>query len=105
MLEQLCDDELYTLFQSSQPTISMTPSTRKQYDPLEELDALETPKPASKPVASTKKVSEKPIEKKSSNSGSWFGGLFSKLAPKPRNQMILPDDSNPTVIFKILHFS
>lgn len=100
MLGQLCDDELYTLFQSSQPAISMTPSMRKQYDPLEELDALETPKPASKPAASAKKASEKPVEKKPSNSGgSWFGGLFSKLAPKPRNQMILPDDSNPTVRF------
>nr|XP_033185020.1 protein transport protein Sec16A isoform X3 [Bombus vancouverensis nearcticus] len=93
-------EEQTPTLESSQPAISMTPSTRKQYDPLEELDALETPKPASKPAASAKKVSEKPVEKKPSNSGgSWFGGLFSKLAPKPRNQMILPDDSNPTIVW------
>lgn len=98
MLEQLCDDELYTLFQPLQPAISMTPSTRKQYDPLEELDALETPKSTSKSAAANKKAPEKASEKKPSNSGgSWFGGFFSKLAPKPRNQMILPDDSNPAV--------
>ncbi|XP_015433708.1 PREDICTED: protein transport protein Sec16A isoform X2 [Dufourea novaeangliae] len=83
-----------------QPAISMTPSTRKQYDPLEELDALETPKQSSRSAASNKKTSEKPTEKKSSNSGgSWFGGLFSKLAPKPKNQMILPDDNNPTIVW------
>lgn len=74
----------------------MTPSTGKQYDPLEELDALETPRPNAKTEA--KKATEKSAEKKPANSGgSWFGGLFSKLAPRPKNQMILPDDSNPTV--------
>jgi len=73
-------------------------SSGKQYDPLEELDALETPRSNAKPAMEMKK-SEKTAEKKSANStgGSWFGGLFSKLAPKPKNQMILPDDSNPTV--------
>lgn len=77
----------------------MTPSsTSKQYDPLEELDALETPRPSSKLSNETKKASEKTAEKKPVNSGgSWFGGLISKFAPKPRNQMILPDDSNPKV--------
>lgn len=80
-----------------QPTISMTPSMGKQYDPLEELDALDTPRASAK-SAEAKKTAEKATEKKTSNSGgSWFGGLFSKLAPKPKNQMILPDDSNPTV--------
>lgn len=75
----------------------MTPSMGRQYDPLEELDALETPSTA-KSAADAKKTTEKTAEKKPANSGgSWFGGLFSKLAPKPKNQMILPDDSNPTV--------
>ncbi|XP_018404062.1 PREDICTED: uncharacterized protein LOC108780757 isoform X3 [Cyphomyrmex costatus] len=87
-------------YEPAQPTISMTPSTGKQYDPLEELDALETPRPTAKSAADTKKTTEKTTEKKPSNSGgSWFGGLFSKLAPKPKNQMILPDDSNPTIVW------
>nr|XP_033327554.1 uncharacterized protein LOC117221042 isoform X5 [Megalopta genalis] len=80
------------------PAISMTPSTRKQFDPLEELDALETT--GSKQTAGAKKPPEKPTEKKPSNTGgSWIGGLFSKFAPKPKNQMILPDDSNPTIVW------
>ncbi|XP_043669319.1 protein transport protein Sec16A isoform X8 [Vespula pensylvanica] len=84
----------------TQPTISMTPSTGKQYDPLEELDALETPRQTAKSTTENKKTSEKNTEKKPPNGGSsWFGGLFSKLAPKPRNQMILPDDSNPTIVW------
>lgn len=104
MLEQTCDDQLYILFQSSvQPAISMTPSTGKQYDPLEELDALETPRTNAKSSTEIKKTTEKTTEKKPANSGgSWFGGLFSKLAPKPKNQMILPDDNNPTVRIYII---
>ncbi|XP_077272641.1 endoplasmic reticulum export factor secretory 16 isoform X2 [Temnothorax americanus] len=87
-------------YEPVQPTISMTPSTGKQYDPLEELDALETPRSSAKSAADAKKTSEKTAEKKPGNSGgSWFGGLFSKLAPKPKNQMILPDDSDPTIVW------
>lgn len=33
----------------------------------------------------------------SAGGGGWFGGIFSKLSMKPKNQMILPDDKNPTV--------
>lgn len=29
-------------------------------------------------------------------SSGWFGGIFGKFG-KPKNQMILPDDKNPTV--------
>ncbi|XP_063973420.1 uncharacterized protein LOC135160622 isoform X2 [Diachasmimorpha longicaudata] len=81
-----------------QPHISMGPSSGKQYDPLEELDAIE-PMSVKKPVEG-KKI-EKPSDKKSSSgsSGSWLGGLFSKLTPKPKNQMILPDDNNPTIVW------
>lgn len=27
----------------------------------------------------------------------WFGGIWGKLAMRPKNQMKLPDDKNPTV--------
>ncbi|XP_055588526.1 uncharacterized protein LOC129740902 isoform X2 [Uranotaenia lowii] len=32
------------------------------------------------------------------NSG-WFGGIWNKLSLKPKNQMILPDDKNPTIVW------
>ncbi|XP_048506299.1 uncharacterized protein LOC105694018 isoform X4 [Athalia rosae] len=83
-----------------QPTISMGPSKNKQYDPLAELDALDNPTQSSKLAGGSKKPVEKPSEKKNAASGSsWFGGFFSKLAPKPKNQMILPDDSDPTIVW------
>ncbi|KAL7300828.1 hypothetical protein TKK_0006389 [Trichogramma kaykai] len=86
------------------PSISMGPSSgSKQYDPLEELDQMESPKHGKSTTgqADAKKQQDKQADKnKANNSGSsWFGGLFSKLAPKPKNQMILPDDSNPTIVW------
>lgn len=36
------------------------------------------------------------ISSANSNSG-WFGGIWNKLSLKPKNQMILPDDKNPSV--------
>lgn len=50
-----------------------------------------TPK---KPEAEKKKG---PAQDGSQASGGWFGGIFNKLSMKPKNQMILPDDKNPTV--------
>ncbi|XP_044262205.1 protein transport protein Sec16A isoform X2 [Tribolium madens] len=29
----------------------------------------------------------------------WFGGIFNKLTLKPKNQMKLPDDKNPTILW------
>lgn len=81
----------------------MGPSGGKQYDPLEELESLEPTKPGAPSKAGTesKKQSDKPTLKKSPNSsgssGGWFNGLISKFVPQPKNQMILPDDSNPSV--------
>lgn len=44
-------------------------------------------------------VKPKPVsvnQDKTQNTG-WFGGIFSKLSLKPKNQMKLPDDNNPKV--------
>lgn len=30
-------------------------------------------------------------------SNGWFGGIWNKLSLRPKNQMKLPDDKNPTV--------
>lgn len=39
-------------------------------------------------------------------SGSgWFGGIWDKLALRPKNQMKLPDDKNPSVSTFILQIS
>ena len=35
--------------------------------------------------------------KQSASSGWWIGGIWSKLALRPKNQMKLPDDKNPSV--------
>lgn len=76
----------------------MVPSMAKQYDPLEELDALDTPNQANaKSSMGTKKMTEKAAEKKAANNSGWLGGLISKFTPKPKNQMILPDDNDPKV--------
>ncbi|XP_030749352.1 protein transport protein Sec16B isoform X3 [Sitophilus oryzae] len=32
-------------------------------------------------------------------STGWFGGIFSKLSMKPKNQMKLPDDKNPKIVW------
>lgn len=37
-----------------------------------------------------------PKPEKAATTG-WFGGIWSKLALRPKNQMKLPDDKNPTV--------
>lgn len=39
-------------------------------------------------------------EKSSSGANSgWFGGIWNKLSMKPKNQMILPDDKNPSIVW------
>ncbi|XP_068629202.1 uncharacterized protein Sec16 isoform X3 [Battus philenor] len=35
--------------------------------------------------------------------GGWFGGIFNKLSLRSPNQMILPDDKNPTIVWDAEH--
>lgn len=50
------------------------------------------------PVKKMEDKSKKPsVQEGGHAGGGWFGGIFSKLSIKPKNQMILPDDKNPTV--------
>ncbi|CAH2254002.1 jg9947 [Pararge aegeria aegeria] len=35
--------------------------------------------------------------------GGWLGGLFTKLSLRAPNQMILPDDTNPTIVWDEEH--
>lgn len=37
------------------------------------------------------------VTQKTDGSGRWFGGLFSKFGRRDKNEMILPDDKNPSV--------
>ncbi|XP_053689947.1 protein transport protein Sec16A isoform X2 [Sabethes cyaneus] len=41
----------------------------------------------------------KPVGNTQSNNSGWFGGIWNKLSLKPKNQMILPDDKNPTIVW------
>ncbi|XP_060810619.1 uncharacterized protein LOC106132932 isoform X2 [Amyelois transitella] len=50
----------------------------------------DTPKPAK---------SEKGREEGGGKRGGWLGGILGKLSLRPPNQMILPDDKNPTIVW------
>lgn len=65
-------------------------------------DASETAQKAKKD--SPMKPKPVPIKQDKPATTGWFGGIWSKLALRPKNQMKLPDDKNPTVsIMKVLH--
>ncbi|XP_066150746.1 protein transport protein Sec16B isoform X3 [Euwallacea fornicatus] len=38
-------------------------------------------------------------KQESNQSTGWFGGIFSKLSMKPKNQIKLPDDKNPKIVW------
>ena len=83
---------------SQQPTITMGNSMSANKDNQSD----EKPESSS----ATKKVDNDKGNKKNTSadpaqaSSTWFGGIFSML--KPKNQMILPDDKNPTVSIELL---
>ncbi|ENN72297.1 hypothetical protein YQE_11040, partial [Dendroctonus ponderosae] len=52
------------------------------------------------PLAHEKHTSLSKASSKSANQTTgWFGGIFSKLSMKPKNQMKLPDDKNPKIVW------
>lgn len=71
-------------------------------------NAEEKKSPMKKPDADRARKVSAQDGAQASGSG-WFGGIFSKLSIKPKNQMILPDDKNPTVslglIITIFYYS
>lgn len=76
-----------------QPQISM-PNQFKGPSPYDdEPPKQESPEKKPSPV---KPKPQSPAQEKTQSTG-WFGGIFSKLALKPKNQMKLPDDKNPKV--------
>ncbi|XP_035794304.1 uncharacterized protein LOC118467662 isoform X2 [Anopheles albimanus] len=69
--------------------------------------AQKGPGPAGKAAVNQ---SKKPAATKDSKSGAggaaggaqgsgWFGGIWNKFSMKPKNQMILPDDKNPKIVW------
>jgi hypothetical protein len=53
--------------------------------------------PKKDPPAKAAKPAEPSLDKPGGS--GWFGGIFSKLSLKPKNQMKLPDDKNPTILW------
>ncbi|XP_057668729.1 uncharacterized protein LOC130901379 isoform X3 [Diorhabda carinulata] len=45
------------------------------------------------------KQQPQPTVQEKTQSTGWFGGIFSKLALKPKNQMKLPEDKNPKIVW------
>lgn len=81
---------LYTVSQEVTPQISM-PNQSKGKSPYDD-----EPSPESKKESPTKPKPKQASPEKSTSTG-WFGGIFSKISLKPKNQMKLPDDKNPKV--------
>jgi COPII coat assembly protein SEC16 len=84
-------------YQQPQPTITMGNTASNKFEASQKNEEDEkNHSPAKKPVNDkSKKTSQQDVAHVGGS--GWFGGIFSKLSIKPKNQMILPDDKNPTV--------
>lgn len=83
-------------YQQPQPQITMGNAVSKKFEEKPESETTEQKHES--PVKN--KEPEKTVKKSSPSQeqgSGWFGGIFSKLSMKPKNQMILPDDKNPAV--------
>lgn len=91
------------------PTISMPNSNRQGFDDDKISASPQHPpfkEPQAQPLRNQAKLTSDQSKNKEnklpggsqSNSG-WFGGIWNKFSLKPKNQMILPDDKNPTIVW------
>ncbi|XP_018571551.1 uncharacterized protein LOC108911173 isoform X2 [Anoplophora glabripennis] len=80
--------------ETPQPQISM-PNQSKGPSPYPDEPNRE---PSEKKPSPVKPKPQSPAQDKTQSTG-WFGGIFSKLALKPKNQMKLPDDKNPKIVW------
>lgn len=48
-------------------------------------------------ICKKKTKKKRPVLSSANSNSGWFGGIWNKLSLKPKNQMILPDDKNPSV--------
>ena len=78
---------------SQQPTITMGNSMSANKDT--QSDEKPENSTATKKLDNDKGIKKNMSADPAQGSSTWFGGIFSML--KPKNQMILPDDKNPTV--------
>ncbi|XP_075226850.1 endoplasmic reticulum export factor secretory 16 isoform X2 [Lycorma delicatula] len=57
------------------------------------------PSPEKKPSKEESSNRRSGKKNKEQSSSGWFGGIFEKIALRPKNQMKLPDDKNPTIVW------
>ncbi|XP_037871735.1 uncharacterized protein LOC101745679 isoform X1 [Bombyx mori] len=84
------------------PRIRM-PGAAYSYEEDNQPAAEATERDTDTPVTKTKKQEEKqkddPTKSDGKKGGGWLGGILTKLSLRPPNQMILPDDKNPTIVW------
>ncbi|KAK3590775.1 hypothetical protein CHS0354_038713 [Potamilus streckersoni] len=101
-LETKVEDNPY-LFTQHRPIIA--PKLRKRTISETSTDSLKgsatssAPKNESIPEKKEEKAEKNAANKATGGGGGLFGGFFRKLMPKPKNEMILPDDKNPSIIW------
>ncbi|CAB3259363.1 unnamed protein product [Arctia plantaginis] len=59
----------------------------------------DTPKTAAKKQESKSKDEGNKSDAKNNKGGGWLGGILNKLSLRAPNQMILPDDKNPSIVW------
>ncbi|XP_037934750.1 uncharacterized protein LOC119669065 isoform X2 [Teleopsis dalmanni] len=94
---------------SARPTISMPKSKsydsddeilkkQKQQQQQQDFKTSSNQAKNAQQQQQNKNEGNKTTQQSNQNSG-WFGGIWNKLSLKPKNQMILPDDKNPSIVW------